>query len=114
MIEGKVVDPDANRIMIGDQDITLKHSVTAYKPGETVSLALRPEAGSLAESANGDTALTGEVISVHFLGSVVRTRMNVAGSIISFDMFNNPHRAHPTIGERVTLRFKAADLLLLP
>ncbi len=57
LIEGKVVDPDSNRIMIGDQGVTLKQSVTAYKPGDTVSLALRPEAGSLAESAKGDTAL---------------------------------------------------------
>ncbi|NTJ07599.1 ABC transporter ATP-binding protein, partial [Rhizobium lusitanum] len=56
LIEGKVVDPDNSRIMIGDQDVTLKQSVTAYKPGDTVSLALRPEAGSLAESAKGDTA----------------------------------------------------------
>jgi putative spermidine/putrescine transport system ATP-binding protein len=113
MIEGKVVDPDANRIMIGDQDITLKHSVTAYKPGETVSLALRPEAGSLAESANGDTALTGEVSSAHFLGSVIRTRMNVAGSIISFDMFNSPGILPPSVGEKVTLRFAASDLLVI-
>lgn len=90
LIEGKVVDPDSNRIMIGDQGVTLKQSVTAYKPGDTVSLALRPEAGSLAESAKGDTALTGEVSSAHFLGSVIRTRMNVAGNTISFDMFNSP------------------------
>ncbi|NLR97131.1 ABC transporter ATP-binding protein [Rhizobium sp. P38BS-XIX] len=114
LIEGRVVDPDANRIMIGDRDITLKHSVTAFKPGDKVTLALRPEAGSLTESAKGDTALTGEITSVHFLGSVIRTRMNVDGNTISFDMFNNPHHMPPTVGERVTLRFKAADLLLLP
>ncbi len=114
LIEGKVVDPDSNRILIGDQGVTLKQSVTAYKPGDTVSLALRPEAASPAESAKGDTALTGEVISVHFLGSVIRTRMNVAGNTISFDMFNSPRRAPPTAGERVTVRFKASDLLVLP
>ncbi len=114
LIEGKVVDPDSNRIMIGDQGVTLKQSVTAYKPGDTVSLALRPEAGSLAESAKGDTALTGEVISVHFLGSVIRTRMNVAENTISFDMFNSPRRAPPTVGKRLTISFKASDLLLLP
>ena len=114
LIEGKVVDPDSNRIMIGDQGVTLKQSVTAYKPGDTVSLALRPEAGSLAESAKGDTALTGEVSSAHFLGSVIRTRMNVAGNTISFDMFNSPRRTPPVVGEKVTVRFKASDLLVLP
>ncbi|KAA0700376.1 ABC transporter ATP-binding protein [Neorhizobium sp. P12A] len=113
MIEGSVVDPDANRIKIGDQDITLKQSVTAFKPGDKVSLALRPEAGSLAESAKGDTALTGEVSSAHFLGSVIRTRMNVAGNTISFDMFNSPGLLPPSVGEKVTLRFSASDLLVL-
>ncbi|MFJ6327134.1 MULTISPECIES: ABC transporter ATP-binding protein [unclassified Rhizobium] len=113
LIEGKVIDPDSNRIMIGDQGVTLKQSVTAYKPGDTVSLALRPEAGSLAESAKGDTALTGEVSSAHFLGSVIRTRMNVAGNTISFDMFNSPGMLPPSVGERVTLRFASSDLLVI-
>ncbi|MGZ9722438.1 ABC transporter ATP-binding protein [Rhizobium miluonense] len=113
LIEGKVVDPNSNRIMIGDQGVTLKQSVTTYKPGDTVSLALRPEAGSLAESAKGDTALTGEVSSAHFLGSVIRTRMNVAGNTISFDMFNSPGMLPPSVGERVTLRFASSDLLVI-
>ncbi|MDK4701153.1 ABC transporter ATP-binding protein [Rhizobium sp. CNPSo 4062] len=113
LIEGKVVDPDSNRIMIGDQGVTLKQSVTAYKPGDTVSLALRPEAGSLGESAKGDTALTGEVSSAHFLGSVIRTRMNVAGNTISFDMFNSPGMMPPSVGEKVTLRFASSDLLVI-
>ncbi len=113
LIEGKVVDPNSSRIMIGDQGVTLKQSVTAYKPGDTVSLALRPEAGSLAESAKGDTALTGEVSSAHFLGSVIRTRMNVAGNTISFDMFNSPGMMPPSVGEKVTLRFASSDLLVI-
>ena len=113
LIEGKVVDPDSNRILIGDQGVTLKQSVTAYKPGDKVSLALRPEAGSLAESAKGDTALTGEVSSAHFLGSVIRTRMNVAGNTISFDMFNSPGMMPPSVGEKVTLRFASSDLLVI-
>jgi len=113
MIEAKVIDPSANRIMIGDQGVTLKQSVTTYKAGETVSLALRPEAGSLAESASGDTALTGQVASAHFLGSVIRTRMNVGGNVISFDMFNSPGMMPPAVGETVTLRFAASDLLVI-
>jgi putative spermidine/putrescine transport system ATP-binding protein len=113
LIEAKVVDPDKNRIVIGDQGVTLKQSVTAYKAGDTVSLALRPEAGSLAEGAKGDTALTGDVTSAHFLGSVIRTRMNVGGNTISFDMFNSPGKMPPAVGERVTLRFSAEDLLVI-
>ncbi|MBB3655319.1 putative spermidine/putrescine transport system ATP-binding protein [Rhizobium sp. BK650] len=113
LIEAKVVDPDSNRIQIGDQGVTLKQSVQAYKAGDTVQLALRPEAGSLAEGAHSDTALTGQVVSAHFLGSVIRTRMNVGGNVISFDMFNSPGITPPSAGETVTLRFMAADLLVI-
>ncbi len=113
LIEAKVIDPDSNRIQIGDQGVTLKQSVQAYKAGDTVQLALRPEAGSLAEGARSDTALTGQVVSAHFLGSVIRTRMNVGGNVISFDMFNSPGVTPPAAGETVTLRFMAADLLVI-
>ncbi len=113
LIEAKVIDPAANRISIGDQDVTLKQSVNARKAGDMISLALRPEAGSLSEGAKGDTALTGDVTSAHFLGSVIRTRMNVGGNTISFDMFNAPGKMPPSVGERVTLRFAAEDLLVI-
>ncbi|WP_454849949.1 ABC transporter ATP-binding protein [Rhizobium binxianense] len=113
LIEARVVDPAANRIQIGDQGVTLKQSVQAYKAGDTVQLALRPEAGSLSDSVKSDTALTGEVVSAHFLGSVIRTRMNVGGNVISFDMFNSPGVTPPAAGETVTLRFMAADLLVI-
>ena len=85
----------------------------AVKAGDTVSLALRPEAGSIAEGAKGDTALTGKVVSSNFLGSVIRTRMKVGDAVISFDMFNAPGLSPPAVGETVTLRFTASDLLII-
>lgn len=113
LIEAKVIDPVANRISIGDQGVTLREPLGPVKTGDTVSLALRPEAGSIAEGAKGDTALAGEVVSSNFLGSVVRTRMRVGASVISFDMFNNPGLVPPAVGETVTLRFTASDLLII-
>lgn len=113
LIEAKVVDPASNRISIGDQGITLKEPLGASKVGDTISLALRPEAGSIAEGAKGDTALVGEVITSNFLGSVIRTRMKVGPAVISFDMFNSPGLTPPSVGETVTLRFTASDLLIV-
>ncbi|HUH49292.1 MAG TPA: ABC transporter ATP-binding protein, partial [Mycoplana sp.] len=75
LIEAKVIDPATNRVSIGDQGVTLREPLGPVRAGDTVSLALRPEAGSIAEGAKGDTALTGDVVSSNFLGSVVRTRM---------------------------------------
>ncbi|MFB2550722.1 ABC transporter ATP-binding protein [Ensifer soli] len=113
LIDAKVVDPSANRVSIGDQGVTLREPLGAVKAGDTVSLALRPEAGSIAEGAKGDTALTGTVVSTNFLGSVIRTRMKVGASVISFDMFNAPGLVPPSVGETVTLRFTASDLLVI-
>ncbi len=113
IIEANVIDPAANRVSIGDQAVTLKQPLNGLKGGDTVSLALRPEAGSLAQSAPGDTALSGKVVSAHFLGSVIRTRMDVGGVTISFDMFNSPGTTPPQAGDIVTLRFAAADLLVI-
>jgi putative spermidine/putrescine transport system ATP-binding protein len=39
--------------------------------------------------------------------------MNVGGNVISFDMFNSPGLVPPTVGETVTLRFTASDLLVI-
>jgi putative spermidine/putrescine transport system ATP-binding protein len=39
--------------------------------------------------------------------------MKVGDSIISFDMFNSPGLVPPAVGETVTLRFTAGDLLVI-
>ena len=113
LIDTVVVDPAANTVRIGDNTIVLREPIGALPAGDKVTLALRPEAGSLSESQKGDTALTGSVISSHFLGSVVRTKFEVGGNLISFDMFNAPDATLPQPGETVTLRFAAGDLLIV-
>ncbi|TDK38911.1 ABC transporter ATP-binding protein [Rhizobium deserti] len=113
IIEAIVSDPAANTIRIGDNLVTLREPIAALKNGDTVSIALRPEAGSMSETAKCDTMLSGKVVSSHFLGSVIRTKLDVGGSQISFDMFNSPDAALPQPGELVSLRFMAHDLLLV-
>src|SRR5690606_22688655 len=48
LVEAKVVDVDAGRVSIGDQGVTLREPLGDVKPGDTISLALRPESGSIA------------------------------------------------------------------
>lgn len=113
IIDATVADPAANTVKIGESVIKLVEPIGALKAGDKVSVALRPEAGSLLESAKGDTALTGKVVSSQFLGSVVRTKFEVGSNQISFDMFNGPDKVLPQPGETITLRFAASDLLLI-
>ena len=113
IIEAKVADPAANTVAIGDQQVTMTESLGAMKGGDPITLALRPEAGSLSESAKGDTRLTGQVVSASFLGSVIRTKINIGGNVVSFDMFNNPGLLPPAVGETVRLCFAANDFLII-
>ena len=113
IIEAKVADPAAGAVTIGNQQVSLKEPIAGMKGGDNISLALRPEAGSIADSARGDTALTGEVVSTSFLGSVIRTKLRIGGDVISFDMFNDPGLTPPAFGSNVTLRFAAKDLLVI-
>ena len=112
LIDATVVDASANVIRVGDQQITLPQPVEATN-GEKITLALRPEAGALGAIAKGDIAISGNVTSSQFLGSVIRTRLDLGGSTLSFDMFNDPSTAPPAIGEQVTLKFAANDLMVI-
>jgi putative spermidine/putrescine transport system ATP-binding protein len=113
IIEATVVDPSANTVKVGDNTVRLREPVGALNVGDKISIALRPEAGSLSESSKGDTAIVGNVISSHFLGSVIRTKMDVGGNQISFDMFNAPDAILPQPGEVLTLRFSSGDFLIV-
>ncbi|NKN36154.1 ABC transporter ATP-binding protein [Agrobacterium sp. a22-2] len=112
LIDAVVVEPSSGTVKIGEQTVRLAAPVT-QGAGQTIQLALRPEAGSLGEAAHGDTVLKGKVVSSHFLGSVIRTKLDVSGHSVSFDMFNDPGAQPPAIGETVGLRFAAEDLLVL-
>ncbi|KGE00846.1 MULTISPECIES: ABC transporter ATP-binding protein [Rhizobium/Agrobacterium group] len=113
IIDAVVVDPAANTIKVGENVVKLREPIGALKGGDKLSIALRPEAGSLSDNAKGDTSLTGKVTSSHFLGSVIRTKIDVGGDQISFDMFNAPDAVMPQAGETVTLCFNASDFLIV-
>lgn len=112
LIDATVIDASANTIRVGEQQITLHKPVEAEN-GEKITLALRPEAGALGIDAKGDVAISGVVTSSQFLGSVIRTRLDLGGSILSFDMFNDPGTAPPALGEQITLKFAAGDLMVI-
>ena len=105
---------EGRAVRLGGKTITLAQPLG--KPGDDgkVSLALRPEAVSLHPTGNSDVAIDGRVINVSFLGSVIRTRLDVEGQTMSFDTFNNPGLKPPAIGDTVTAHFKSSDVLVIP
>ena len=98
---------------IGGTTVHLTEPLSNVKPGDKISLALRPEALSLSAGANRDFTLSGKVESVSFLGSVIRTKLIVDGQPLSFDMFNDPSIKPPVVGDVIEARFSAIDLLIV-
>ncbi|GAB1582997.1 ABC transporter ATP-binding protein [Phyllobacterium phragmitis] len=113
LLEGKVDDAQKGVIDLDGNRITLAQPLSGHKKGETLALALRPEAVTIDPHKAHDTAIEGTINDVHFLGSVIRTRVSLGKNNISLDMFNNPGSPPPARGEKVKISFAAKDLLVL-
>lgn len=110
VLDATLTDPAAGVFDVGGQPVRLGRPVPAAA-GTRLPLSLRPE--SLSPTGSGACALTGQVASVDFLGSVVRVRLAIAGQSLSFDMFSAPDTPPPAPGDSVTVRFDR-DRILLP
>ncbi len=113
-LEAKVIDSTVGKVAFAGKEITLGRSLGNAKSGDTLALALRPEAPSLHRQPDNDTTLQGKVINVNFLGSVIRLKLDVDGQEVSFDMFNNPGQTLPAPGEMTEIHLTASELLALP
>ncbi|SIQ52997.1 putative spermidine/putrescine transport system ATP-binding protein [Rhizobium sp. RU35A] len=113
VVQAVLVNGAAGTVQIGNKTLQLSQPVTGKADGSSISLAFRPEAATLADAANGDAALSGTVISSNFLGSVLRTKVDLGGNIVSFDMFNQPSAVLPKTGETVSLSLQQDGLMVL-
>ena len=107
MLDGTVVDPAAGSVRIGDDNVVLKQSLNGAKAGDTLSLALRPEAISLGKQPGRDASIGGLISEVSFLGSVIRVRVGLGKDAVSLDTFNNPAKPPPMVGEKTEISFSS-------
>ncbi|ESY88494.1 MULTISPECIES: ABC transporter ATP-binding protein [Mesorhizobium] len=113
VLEGKVTDAASGKVQVNTQEVSLKGKLNGSKSGDTLSLALRPEAISLGRQPGRDSSLTGEISEVHFLGSVIRVRVGIGGNTVSLDTFNNSATPPPAVGEKAEISFSSSDMLVL-
>ena len=76
ILSGTIVDVGRGEIAISGQTINITRKFEG-RAGQEVRVALRPEMASLADRPVGCTRLTGEVVDVSFLGSIVRIRVQI-------------------------------------
>jgi len=113
VLEGTVTDASAGKVKVGAGEVVLAGKLNGSKAGDTLSLALRPEAISLGKAAGRDTTLGGEISEVSFLGSVIRVRVGLGKEAVSLDTFNSPASPPPKVGERAEISFSPEDVLVL-
>jgi putative spermidine/putrescine transport system ATP-binding protein len=114
VLPAQVVDAAAGRVRIDGQEIRLGGPLNGGAPGQTATIAVRPEIISLNGAAGADANhLRGNVEDVTFLGAIVRVRVRVGEHAVHFDVFNNPNLAPPAHGEPVTLSFTPEACLVL-
>ncbi|WP_295080052.1 ABC transporter ATP-binding protein [Tabrizicola sp.] len=114
MFTAMVEDAERGLITVAGQRIALATGAIEARNGETVNLALRPEAIRLGRAVSCEVVLPATIEAVHFLGSVIRVRARVAGTVVALDTFNRPDQPPPPLGSTAEISFAASDVILLP
>lgn len=114
MLEATVESVEDRRLVVAGQSLTLAKDVVRAKKGDKVTLALRPEAIRLGRAEGREVVLPATIDEVHFLGSVIRVRVRVAGTTMALDTFNRPDQPPPPVGSAAEISFTASDAILLP
>ncbi len=113
VFEGVVVDANKGTVRVGESDLQLKHNLAGMSAASPVSLALRPEVLSLTPESRKDADISGKIVDLNFLGSVIWIKVEIGKSTILIDMFNSPNTKPPAIGDKVKLHFASSDILVL-
>ena len=111
-LNATVSDAARGAVTFAGAEITGLKLDSSLAKGAPLSLAIRPEAVAF-KAAKGDLTLTGTILGVDFLGSVIRIKLGVGHEAISLDTFNDPSTPPPRIGEKASVSFDRDSLLVL-
>ncbi|HET9851749.1 MAG TPA: ABC transporter ATP-binding protein [Candidatus Limnocylindrales bacterium] len=123
VLKATVVDPARGEVSISGQQVLLAKGFEGAKDQE-VRVAIRPEMGSLADRTGESSRLSGRVMDVSFLGSIVRIRVALEGGsnnghdtddgqVLILDEFNEPTLKLPKLEDPVTVSFPIDGPLVL-
>jgi putative spermidine/putrescine transport system ATP-binding protein len=119
ILPGVVADAGRGELTIAGQPVRLAQGFEG-RPGREVRVALRPEMVSLGAGSDGENRLSGKVVDVSFLGSIVRIRVGLAngstgdaGPVVVLDEFNEPTLRLPKLEDTVTVSFPQDGPLVL-
>jgi len=114
VLTATVENAEQGLVSVEGQTVTLATGAITGRKGDRVALALRPEAIRLGRDHGRPIVLPATIEEVHFLGSVIRVRVRVAGTVVALDTFNRPDQPPPPLGSVAEISFAAGDAILLP
>ena len=100
-------------VSIAGVPVTLSEGNLTLRDGASLSIALRPEALQLGRVVGREVVLPATVEEVHFLGSVIRLRADVAGTKVCLDTFNRADTPPPAVGAVVEISLSGRDAIVL-
>lgn len=103
LLDVTAVDAAAGDFTLAGQPVRVSRAPTSAA-NTLPRLAVRPEAVQMGHVA-GHNNLTGRVDHLMFLGAVVRMRIDLAGQLLSIDMFNEHGLTFPREGDNVGIHF---------
>jgi len=103
LIPVKILDLSEKRVQLDGQTAIAGRLAEKFSP-EKPCLAVRPEELNPG-IVEGHNNLNGKVESIHYLGSIVRIRVDVHGHLFSMDMFNDRKLAIPRVGDPYSFHF---------
>jgi putative spermidine/putrescine transport system ATP-binding protein len=112
ILKGMVVSPEDGLVRIDGMPFRLPSALSLPK-GSEVSIAIRPENIKLGGHEACDISVPAEIVEVAFLGSVIRLKARLLGTLVEFDVFNEPSNPPPSTGTTHTIGLSSRDLIAL-
>ena len=114
LLQATILDAGAKMVSVAGQKVTIPALPQGSVSGDGAVLSFRPEVLSLERTPAGDVQLTGTIVGVTFLGSVISVRLALGDNqFVSLDTFNDLRTAPPIKGAHVSAHLASKDLLIL-
>jgi putative spermidine/putrescine transport system ATP-binding protein len=109
-LHSRVVDAKAGELDYFGQRFTVSGELPA---AETVVAMLRPEQLRLG-AHEGENRLTGKLVSLAFLGVIVRMGIELGDAVLTLDTLNERRLALPKVGDALTVSFPPHAVWVMP
>jgi putative spermidine/putrescine transport system ATP-binding protein len=111
LVPVKLVNAAEKLVSFDGQTVRAGRIVDRFSP-EKPRLAVRPEELNPGR-VQGQNNLQGKVSQIHYLGSIVRIQVDLSGTMLAMDMFNDRNLTIPKIGDLYDIHFPAEACWLL-